>query len=287
MDPRRFDTLARSLAVPKTRRGFLGGLAALGAGLLGAGAAVRADAQVTQAQCGNVVCASNPGICKPGCVCCVYPNGNSRCRPPQDCTAPGTVATTTTSAPTTTTIAPTTTTTTTAAPTTTTTTTSAPTTTSTTSTTSAPTTTSTTTTASPTTTTTVAPTTTTTVAPTTTTTTIAPTTTTTQAPTTTTTTTTAGPLVCPSGFADCDGNPANGCETNTNTDNLHCGGCNQFCFDGVCTDGVCVVPCDDGLVDCDGFGNCIDLQSNDDHCGSCEIACLGGAVCLNGECISN
>ena len=60
MDPRQFDSLTRSLAAPKTRRGFLGALAALGAGLLGARAA---GAQVTQAQCGNKVCAANPGVC--------------------------------------------------------------------------------------------------------------------------------------------------------------------------------------------------------------------------------
>ena len=88
MDDRHFDSLARSLAGPKTRRGFLGSFAAVGAGLFGARVA---GAQVSQAQCGNTACASNPGICKPGCVCCVYPNGNSRCRPPQDCTAPGTI----------------------------------------------------------------------------------------------------------------------------------------------------------------------------------------------------
>ncbi len=82
MDPRRFDTLARSLAGPKTRRGFLGGLAALGAGLLSGRVTT---AQVTQMQCGNQVCASNPGGCAPGCVCCVYSNGNSRCRPPGTC----------------------------------------------------------------------------------------------------------------------------------------------------------------------------------------------------------
>jgi hypothetical protein len=40
MDPRRFDALARSLAVPKTRRGFLEGLAALAGGVVGSRAAV-------------------------------------------------------------------------------------------------------------------------------------------------------------------------------------------------------------------------------------------------------
>lgn len=48
-----------------------------------------AGAQVTQAQCGNRQCANDPGVCADGCVCCVYANGNSRCRPPGTC-APGT-----------------------------------------------------------------------------------------------------------------------------------------------------------------------------------------------------
>jgi hypothetical protein len=95
VDGSRFDTLTRSLAAPKTRRGLLGSLAALGAGLLGARATEQADAQVSQLSCGNQFCASNPGGCKSGCVCCVYTNPvtnrviNSRCRPPGTC-APGT-----------------------------------------------------------------------------------------------------------------------------------------------------------------------------------------------------
>ena len=88
MDPRRFDSLARSLAVSKTRRGLFGSVAALAAGALGLRAA---GAQVSQRQCGNVVCASNPAGCAPGCVCCVYSNGNSRCRPPGQC-SPGQAA---------------------------------------------------------------------------------------------------------------------------------------------------------------------------------------------------
>ena len=141
MDPRRFDTLARSLAAPKSRRGLIGGLVALGAGLLGARGTT--NAQVSQVSCGNQFCASNPGVCNPGCVCCVYTNPitgqvtNSRCRPPGTCSpgaqvggpttaAPTTTTPPTTPPPTTTTVAPTTTTTTTTqAPTTTTTTTTA------------------------------------------------------------------------------------------------------------------------------------------------------------------
>jgi len=100
VDPRRFDALARSLAAPKTRRGLLGTLgrlAALGAGLAGAR---NVEAQVTQTQCGNVTCGTNPGRCAPGCVCCTYANGNNRCMPPAKCT--GTILTTTTTTTTTT-----------------------------------------------------------------------------------------------------------------------------------------------------------------------------------------
>ena len=113
MDQGRFDSLTRSLASAKSRRGFLGSLAALGAGLLGVRAA---DAQVTQAQCGNVVCydrrtQTQTVACAPGCVCCVYGNGNSRCQPAGSCggTVVSPTTTTTTAAPTTTTAAPTTT----------------------------------------------------------------------------------------------------------------------------------------------------------------------------------
>ena len=183
MDGNRFDDLSRNLAGGASRRKVLKGLVA---GLLGAlGLRAAADAQVSQASCGNVICAANPGICKPGCSCCVFSNGNSRCMPPGNCTGTVVSPTTTTLAPTTTTVAPTTTTTT-VAPTTTTT--QAPTTT-------------TTTTVAPTTTT-VAPTTTTTTTTTSTTT----STTTTVAPTTTTTTTPPPVDECALGTNDCDVN---------------------------------------------------------------------------------
>jgi hypothetical protein len=88
VDSRRFDSLARSVAGPRTRRGLLGSLAALAAGLTAHRAV---DAQVTQAQCGNVVCYNRATqavdvACRPGCVCCVFGNGNSRCMPPGNCT---------------------------------------------------------------------------------------------------------------------------------------------------------------------------------------------------------
>jgi alpha-tubulin suppressor-like RCC1 family protein len=52
---------------------------------------------------------------------------------------------------------------------------------------------------------------------------------------------------CAGGFTDCDGEAANGCETNLQTSADHCGQCGASCgAGGVCTNGVC-----DGIVDLD------------------------------------
>ena len=91
MEGNRFDNLTRTLASTKTRRGFIGTLAALGAGLTGA----RGVEGQSHASCGNVLCWSNPGVRAAGCVCCGYSNGNSRCRPASQCTGPGSVIPTT------------------------------------------------------------------------------------------------------------------------------------------------------------------------------------------------
>src|SRR5262249_7381344 len=46
---------------------------------------------------------------------------------------------------------------------------------------------------------------------------------------------------CAAGTADCDGNAANGCETNTQADDGHCGGCANPCASGSsCQAGKCV-----------------------------------------------
>ena len=44
---------------------------------------------------------------------------------------------------------------------------------------------------------------------------------------------------CNPGFGDCDGNPANGCETSTREDAEHCGACGRSCGGSACTSGKC------------------------------------------------
>lgn len=48
-------------------------------------------------------------------------------------------------------------------------------------------------------------------------------------------------IACAAGFADCDGNGANGCETNIDSDPLHCGGCGVACGVGTCAGAACQV----------------------------------------------
>ncbi|MDY7231406.1 hypothetical protein [Hyalangium rubrum] len=62
---------------------------------------------------------------------------------------------------------------------------------------------------------------------------------------------------CPQGYADCDGNPANGCEADLTADADHCGTCGNSCPDqgnaeGVCVASTCGVACPVGHYDCDG-----------------------------------
>jgi len=47
---------------------------------------------------------------------------------------------------------------------------------------------------------------------------------------------------CNGGFADCDGNPGNGCEVNVATDRRNCGSCGNACASLVCSGGACVAP---------------------------------------------
>jgi hypothetical protein len=96
---------------------------------------------------------------------------------------------------------------------------------------------------------------------------------------------------CPAGFAECDGNPANGCEVKLATDSNNCGSCGNRCSNGqTCVNGSCSsAACASGTAACDNNqGNCdINLTSDADNCGSCGNTCgytNGVGACSSGTC---
>jgi alpha-tubulin suppressor-like RCC1 family protein len=106
---------------------------------------------------------------------------------------------------------------------------------------------------------------------------------------------------CRLGYEDCDGNAANGCETNVFVDTANCGACGEVCaappgtnVDSMRCDGLeCdIASCAPGFEDCDGnpSNGCETRIANDpDNCGSCGVACgfgPGGVpiACSSGAC---
>lgn len=103
------------------------------------------------------------------------------------------------------------------------------------------------------------------------------------------------PLVCASKTADCDGERANGCEVDLQTDPKHCGACGNACSspDCACRDGVLRVVCPAGRANCDGDdrnGCEVDINTSMQHCGACGKLChISGhdaiaATCTAGRC---
>jgi hypothetical protein len=82
---------------------------------------------------------------------------------------------------------------------------------------------------------------------------------------------------CDTGYADCDGDPANGCEINIRTDPDYCGDCNTECSDAngtpSCRSGVCQIVCKDDFENCDndagGNGCEINIKTNAANCNGC------------------
>ncbi|MDB4932922.1 MAG: uncharacterized protein JWM10_5406, partial [Myxococcaceae bacterium] len=102
-------------------------------------------------------------------------------------------------------------------------------------------------------------------------------------------------IVCATGFGNCDGDAANGCETDTASNALNCGACRTACsFPGAsarCDRGVCVrTTCGAGLGDCDGTsanGCETTLATDAANCGACGNRCVlanATAVCRAGGC---
>lgn len=104
---------------------------------------------------------------------------------------------------------------------------------------------------------------------------------------------------CDSGFSDCDGNAADGCETNTNSDPANCGSCGHDCSakdpatNWVCQNGQCAVSnCPTGKGDCNNnpADACeTDLTSDPKNCKFCGHDCSttvlhATATCTNSVC---
>ncbi len=97
-------------------------------------------------------------------------------------------------------------------------------------------------------------------------------------------------VVCDEGFADCNGDPSDGCERPLNT-LRDCGACDRACAPahgtGNCSDRSCrLSECDQGFDDCNATAadGCETALSTAANCGQCGNACGSGGVCNNGSC---
>jgi len=87
---------------------------------------------------------------------------------------------------------------------------------------------------------------------------------------------------CAAGYADCNGQNSDGCETGTATDPSNCGACGHVCSlpstasDG-CSGGACtILACSTGYQDCNGTASdgCeVDTVTSAANCGGCGVAC--------------
>ena len=101
-------------------------------------------------------------------------------------------------------------------------------------------------------------------------------------------------LACAMGFADCNRDPADGCEANLQTSTSNCGSCGAPCTPGPgvtsvgCSAGVCTITaCSGTLASCDATfatGCEADLQTNKQNCGVCGNFCIGPRRCCSGTC---
>jgi hypothetical protein len=100
---------------------------------------------------------------------------------------------------------------------------------------------------------------------------------------------------CNPGFEDCDGDPANGCEIDVDSDPDNCGGCGNacaapgqpgtcvYCQQGQCQSSAC--PPYYGDCNCDPSDACeVDLKTDSSNCGFCGHVCASGQSCVNGLC---
>ena len=104
-------------------------------------------------------------------------------------------------------------------------------------------------------------------------------------------------ITCDVGFANCDGDPSNGCEAQFSSDPNNCGACHQPCspnhVEGLsCVNAVCIGTCEAGFEDCNGDlrtdGCEADTATDPTNCGSCGALCSDAHVpvpqCAGGVC---
>ncbi len=100
---------------------------------------------------------------------------------------------------------------------------------------------------------------------------------------------------CDPGWGDCDGDPANGCETNLGVDPANCTACGEACAvphgSPGCADGCYLAACQFGWADCNGEakdGCETHVDADPANCGDCGVACKNPpnavAVCSVGAC---
>ncbi len=101
-------------------------------------------------------------------------------------------------------------------------------------------------------------------------------------------------FACVSGYGDCNGNAADGCESDLSADMNNCGRCLGRCpsplnATGACTSGRCAITCDAGYHDCNGVltdGCESNTDVDHDNCGACGAPCANVEdLCLAGTCI--
>jgi serine/threonine protein kinase len=106
----------------------------------------------------------------------------------------------------------------------------------------------------------------------------------------------ARPLECPQGFADCNGQHADGCETPIDKDPSSCGACGTACphASGVgCVQGQCrITACPANQMDCNktvSDGCEIDVHADLANCGACGTVCgtdgTKSAGCVEAKCL--
>lgn len=110
------------------------------------------------------------------------------------------------------------------------------------------------------------------------------------------------PPVCKTGFGDCKNGTSDGCETDTTTDEDHCGGCNKACVLGgsahtsqnLCTSSQCNPVCTGNYASCDNnkYNGCEANRDDDEgNCGVCGTVCdatttahVSSNSCSSGTC---